>query len=369
MIGQPKIEIPAVTKATATFDPPVVRPGQKAFLRVVLNALEQSIAWPTNLAGPPQLEMRPGAHEQILQMTGANMEPRTAFNYRIRASRPGSYTVPEFVVEVDGKPVTVPPARLEVVSDASTALPPAPQLTLELTATNLFVGQTVAARVVLPGSPAGLVQGLGQPQLSGQGFLVDGGAARQRFEMVPRGGTIGAIFIYETALTPVRSGKLTVLAQGFTAGNRFSSPVVITGPPSNPGGWPQYTLLESEPVELNVRPLPREGELPGFTGAIGSQRPARRRSSPTHGQHCEPRRWPFGPAGRPAAAAGARLAGGRCDRVRSCATYLTAAARPATETRSAGSGWELRGRGGVHLHPHPAHRSRARDAAHTVQLL
>lgn len=269
MMAQPKIEIPAVTRATAEFDPPVVRRGQQAFLRIVFNALEESIAWPTNLAGPPQLEMRPGAHEQILQMTGASMEPRTAFNCRVRASSPGSFTVPEFVVMVDGKPVTVPSARLDVVSESSASLLTAQQLTLEIPVTNLFVGQVVSARIILPGSPAGLVQGLGQPQLSGQGFLVDMGTVRQRFEMTPRGGTTVPSFIYETTLTPLRSGKLTVTAHGFSAGNRFSGPVMITGSTSIPGGLPQYKLLESEPVELNVQPLPREGELAGFTGAIG----------------------------------------------------------------------------------------------------
>ena len=121
MIAQPKIEIPSAIKATAGFDPPMVRPGQQAFLRFVINALETSIVWPTNIAGPAQLEIRPGAHEQILQMTGTNMEPRTAINCRVRASSPGSFTVPEFVVEVAGKPVTVPSTRLEVVDSPSAA--------------------------------------------------------------------------------------------------------------------------------------------------------------------------------------------------------------------------------------------------------
>ena len=65
MVSQPSIAIPAVTKVTSAFDPPVVRPGEHAFLRVALNALEESVEWPTNLAGPPQLEIRAGAHEQI----------------------------------------------------------------------------------------------------------------------------------------------------------------------------------------------------------------------------------------------------------------------------------------------------------------
>jgi hypothetical protein len=269
MLSQPNIEIPEVPSASAAFDPPVVRRGELSFLRVVFNALEVSVEWPTNLAAPPQLEMRPGAHGQLLQMTTTSMEPRTAFNYRVRASSLGSFTVPEFVVKVDGKTVTVPSARLEVVAAPPPSVPRAEQLTLELPLTNLFVGQPVTARILLPGSPASAVQGLGQPQISGQGILVDVGGARQRYDMAPRGGAMFATFIYETTLTPVMAGKLTVFAQGFTAGSRFSGPVVVTGPATMPGGL-RYPLLESEPVELNVQPLPREGLLPGFTGAIGS---------------------------------------------------------------------------------------------------
>ena len=106
--------------------------------------------------------------------------------------------------------------------------------------------------------------------MSGEGILVDLGGVRQRYDIAPRGGAIVATFIYETTLTPVMAGKLTVFAQGFTAASRFSGPIVLPGPATNPGGLPRYTLLESEPIELNVRPLPREGVLPGFAGAIGN---------------------------------------------------------------------------------------------------
>ena len=269
MISQPQIHISESPTATASFDPPVVRPGETAFYRVVFNALEESVEWPGKITGPPQLEMRPGAHGEILQMTGTNLEPRTSFNYRVRATSLGTFALPEFVVTVYGKSVTVPAAQLEVVAAPPATVRPAQQLTIELPVTNLVVGQAVSVRVVLPGLPGGVVQGLGSPQLSGQGFLVDLGGVRQHIEMLAHGGTPVASFIYETTLTPVTTGKLTVFAQGFTAGSHFSGPVTMTGAVKIPGGPPQYTLLESDPVEMNVRPLPTEGALPGFTGAIG----------------------------------------------------------------------------------------------------
>ena len=269
MVSQPKLYIDPETKATAEFDPPAVRPGEQTIFRVTFNALEESIEWPDTIPAPPQLQLSPGAHGQILQMFAARYEPRTSFNTHVRAAGLGVFTMPEFAVQVDGKPVTVPAVRLEVVAAPPAVVPPAPQLALEVPVTNLFVGQPVLARAVLP-AVGGVVQGLGQPQLTGQGFLVDLAAARQRIEMSQRNRASVPIFTYETTLTPLATGKLTVVAQGFTSGSHFSGSVAITGPVTIPGGPPQYRLLESEPVELNVRPLPREGELPGFTGAMGS---------------------------------------------------------------------------------------------------
>jgi hypothetical protein len=62
---------------------------------------------------------------------------------------------------------------------------------------------------------------------------------------------------------------LKVSAQGFASGRDFGGPIVISGQVVIPGGPSQYVLLDSEPVTLNVRMLPPEGELPGFKGAIG----------------------------------------------------------------------------------------------------
>ena len=270
MLSAPTIDVDSPVEATASFDPPIIRPGESTTYRLAFNALEESVELPNKLPAPPALELRPGAHGQMLHMLGPKLQPRTAFNYRIRPANLGQFTIPEFTITVYGKPVKVPAARLEVTASASQS--PRQNLILEVSARNPFVGQPVPVKVLFPGSPGGIVQGLTPVQLSGEGFLVDLSSVRQRIEATPRpdrGGTV-ATFIYETFLTPIKAGKVPVFAQGFTAGNHFSGPIVITGQATIPGGPPQFTLLESDPVELDVRPLPREGELPGFTGAMGN---------------------------------------------------------------------------------------------------
>jgi hypothetical protein len=259
MLAQPKVDVSAPVHAIATFDPAQIRPGERSIYRVTFNALEESVAWPAQLTAQPKLTLEPGAHGQVLQMGGTSMVPITVFNSRAQPAGAGEYVVPEFTVMVYGRPVTVPAAKLVVATDAP-ANHPWPQLTLELSATNVFVGQPVSARVMLPN------QGLTQVQLPGDGFLVDQGTIRQRLEATARKGASFTAFIYDAVLTPLNAGVLTIFAQGFTSGLRFSGPVVISGPATM---LPQYTLLESEPVSFQVRALPREGELPGFTGIIG----------------------------------------------------------------------------------------------------
>ena len=269
MLSQPKIDIASPVSASAWFDPPVVGPGELSFYRITFNALEESIDAPTEIKVPPNLDLRPGAHGQIYQLTGISMEPHTTFNYRARSSEAGSITVPEFSLKVYGKPIRVPAARLDVTNSPAGISSAPSQLILEIATTNLFAGQPAAVRVLFPGSPSGLMQVPSQVQLTGDGLITDAGAARQRIESMVRGGVNTATYIYETVIIPLTAGKLSVLAQGFTTGGRFSRTIIINGTATFPTDPSQFTLLESDPVELLVRPLPRGGQLPGFTGAIG----------------------------------------------------------------------------------------------------
>jgi hypothetical protein len=98
---------------------------------------------------------------------------------------------------------------------------------------------------------------------------VDQGAIQQHFGMLPRDGTTVQAFVHETLITPLVSGKLSVFAQGF-APSRAAGPIVIQGQGTLMFGASPYVLIESDSQDLTVRPLPREGELPGFTGAVGN---------------------------------------------------------------------------------------------------
>ena len=270
MMSQPPVDTTSPVQAFASFDPPAVRPGERCTYRVTFNALIASIQWPEDIIAPSQLELSPGGRGELIQLVGTNQQPRTTFNYRARTASLGSFAVPRFLVYVYGKPVTVPAAKLDVVPTPPAFALRTPQLLLDVPATNLFLGQPVNVRVLLPGSDEGVVEGVMQVQFNGRGFMVDASRVQQRIEAIPRGGRNVATFIFETVITPIEAGRITLTAQGFTSGNNFGGMIVVTGPATIPGGPPQYFLVDSDPVILNVRPLPHDKELPGFSGAIGT---------------------------------------------------------------------------------------------------
>jgi hypothetical protein len=228
------------------------------------------VRWPEQMVAPAELNLRPNARGQILLPGGAKLKPITAINYHARPATNGSFTVPPFEIEVYDRRVTVPAARLEVVNDPTVEIVRPLELDVEVLSSNVYSAQPVTVRVLMRSGAANVMQGLSSLRLMGDGFLVDQGTARHTISMMPYQGRSVATYQYETMVTPLVSGALTLTAQGFTAGNQFAGPIAIQGTVTIPGGTPQFILVDSDPVTVTVRPLPQAGKLPGFTGAIGT---------------------------------------------------------------------------------------------------
>ena len=269
MQSAPSIDTESPVNATAEFDPAVINAGGEAIYRVSVNALAESITqWPDPIPAPPQIEVTPGASGQMFRMAGTNLQPISVFNFRIHAPSNGQFTIPAFQVAAYGRPLAIPAATLQVVSNGAPSEPP--QLVLKTPDTNVFIGQPVDIQVVLPSATGTAVQGVSQVELNGDGFLVNKETARQTIARVPGpGGSELPAYVYETTITPFVRGDVEVSAQGFTSGMHFTGPITIHGQVTIAGGAPQYALVESKPLTLHVRPVPAEGRLPGFTGAVG----------------------------------------------------------------------------------------------------
>jgi hypothetical protein len=267
-VAQPTVDITTPENATAAFDPPVVRAGGNAFYRVTVDATEASIQWPDKIAAPPELRFGPKAHGQVTRILDNKAYPHTTFVYAVRAAATGHFAVTNFTVNVYGKPVNIPAASLEVIGDDPN-LQPARQLVLETSATNIFTGEPFHVTVMLPADSSNAVEALREVQINGDGLMTDRTAAKQSIEEVNINGQLKPAYICELVVTPIAAGPVKFSAQAFTAGQEFSGPITIRGKVTIPGGQPNYVLLISDEVEINVRTLPSEGKRPGFTGAVG----------------------------------------------------------------------------------------------------
>jgi hypothetical protein len=270
MVSQPAVDINSPVTVKAVFDPPVVGVGEKAVYRISLNALEPSVRFPQEMGFPHGLESTLSSRGQILQQADKILRPVTAVNFHVRAAHPGLYTVPAFSIEVYGKPVLVPKAYLEVVENLEPDHARARELVLIPSRTNVFVGESVRMRVLLRGSVSNVVQTLTQLQFNGEGFLDDKSLFHQKVEPVEFNGRKVVTWVSESSVTPFAPGKRTLAVQAFTAGMHFMGPVVLSGQATILGGLQQHMLLDSDPVTLQVRPLPSEGATKGFAGFMGN---------------------------------------------------------------------------------------------------
>ena len=268
-IRQPEAVPVVPTAARASFDPPVARPGQKAFYRITVDATESSINLPEKIPAPLTLMMKPVAQGQVIQMLNGRPAPLTTFLFEAIPTTPGRFLIPPFDLSVDGRKVPVQPATIEVVEGNLTNAPTPRQLVLEISATNLFIGQPFKVRVILPATDANEIEALREVQIKGDGLITDRTSMRQSIDTLNLGGQLRKAFVYETTVTPILAGPLTFSAQAFAAGREFSGPISISGQVIIRGGPPSYNLLVSDPIELSVRPLPTGDEPAGFTGSMG----------------------------------------------------------------------------------------------------
>ncbi len=272
-VPQPPVEVIQAATAAVSFDPPVVRAGETAFYRVTIAAAESAIQWPDPIDAPPELKLGAAAHGQSAQVFGTQYRPATTFLQEIRATAAGHYTISNFTVSVNRQQLLIPAASLDVTDTNAAPLPAARRLHLELSATNIFVGQPVRVRVLLPAAEGKTVDGVRDVQFNGAGFMTDKTAMRMSITSVEVNDQIRPGFIFESAVTPMAAGPLSLSAQGFTAPPFSVGPISITsaGGPITLGGAGQVTpvFLVSDAVALNVRPVPLEKSPAGFTGTIG----------------------------------------------------------------------------------------------------
>lgn len=263
MLQQPEIDVKSPVIVEASFDPPSVRVGQSSTYRILITAMNESVRLPEVIPAPAGLSLIAGGRGQYYVPIAQKLQPRTSINYRATPQSPGACIMPSFNITVYNKTYTVPPAQLTVVEQNQDVNDLQPVVTVDLPPGDWYVGQSIPIRVLLIDPGNNSVLGMTQLQVQGEGILVDMNTMRQRRDLTMRNGRTQTAFINEVIITPIMPGKRTFIAQVHAVINRPG--------PAQPGTIPtSMPLLDSGPVELTAQSLPKDGELPGFTGGIGT---------------------------------------------------------------------------------------------------
>ncbi len=261
----------------ATLEPDTIYQGQGATLALTFEG-GQPDSLPT-LPRVPNLTYGGGGREDRMTFANGKQSSSTTYRYSVLPSQPGTYTIPPIVVQFGGQPMVSEPLRLTVVSAAQAVQrgnqqPTRALLRIHVPRTNLFVGEVLPVELTIYAiNPSAF----DIAPLEAEGFTV-GKSERTEQSRVPLNGMIYTRVGIRTTVTPGKAGTLKlgpatgrVQVEVPVARRRTGDPFeeFFNDPFFNRTTESQVLNVVSEPVTVEVRPLPTEDAPPSFLGAVG----------------------------------------------------------------------------------------------------
>ncbi|MBI5388454.1 MAG: BatD family protein [Verrucomicrobia bacterium] len=250
--------------AQAEFDPPVITLGQRSTYRVTVTAMTEGVSVTDSPPAPAGLQLTLAGRGFNYGTGAGGLQPRTTFNFRVSATNAGTFVIPPFQASANAKPLTVPEARLTVLpAGAPGARPGTGRLVAEVADTEFYIGQSVPVRLMMLDPGDNSVQGVTQPQITGDAFISENWTMRYRREARPVDGRVVIANICEVSVYPIKAGRLQLSA---------TAHAIVRRGVFNPA-MPQVmenVMVDSDPITVTVQHVPKEGELPGFTGGVGT---------------------------------------------------------------------------------------------------
>lgn len=259
----------ADVRVTASVEPKQIGVGEVASLDVAVDGADNAAV--PEIPAVDGLSVRyVGPSTQVSFVNGQVSRSET-HRFSVSASRPGAFTIGPLAVVVGGKRYEAAAVTLNVASAGAARPGPAgtstgDQLRLVLAAgkSEVYLHERIPLRLELwVGNVR--VSGLQYPAIPGDGVAIE----KLPEEPTQRREGTFQIVQFATTLTPLRTGALTVgpatMALNLIVRARGGDPFFggIFGDSQRP------LELHSEPLALNVLPLPDAGRPADFSGAVG----------------------------------------------------------------------------------------------------
>lgn len=260
----------AAVTIRAWLDPPSVRVGETADLSVELRGTQSSET--PSVPAPQGVGVRYVGPSTQLSIVNGRSSAAVTHRFAVNATREGTFTLGPITVQAEGQTLQAGSPMLRVVAGGAAdpgSGPAGDQLRLELTVprTTVYLHERVPFTVTLRVGQV-RVSNVQFPRVGGDGFTVEPlGQPAQRQET--RDGGTFQVVEFHSALTPASAGSVTVGPVTMSMG--------VVGQRSGGrghgfffGGMTQEPVeLASQPLALDVLPLPEQGKPPDFSGAVG----------------------------------------------------------------------------------------------------
>ena len=256
--------------ATATFNPTEIGAGQVGGYSVQVSGAKSL----PNI-NPPAVQglviQRAGQSTQMSIING-DMSVKVTQEFRVRADKPGEYTIPAYTLTVNGNTLTIPAATLTVSEHPAT--PDPITLTLNAPRKDIYVGERAPLDVSIMWRQDLHPQNVGEVTQDNDSFENVKLAGNGDSSAPIVGGQQFQADTWHVYVTPLKAGaqSLRLTVPLVIMVQRQNDPLSTGIFGQNPFSFSQQEQvnIESEALDLNVLPLPDEGRPANFTGGIGT---------------------------------------------------------------------------------------------------
>ncbi len=255
----------AAATLTAQLNPATVNLGNSATLTLRCDGSTPATVNPVNT--PSNLALSFLSNGTEINIIDGVKSTASVFTYKVTPKIAGRFAVPAFRATINGENIESDLLTLTVLAENGDNTPnnlpkgPAPAKLLVTTSVKeVYVGE------VFPVSMELLALGLRQSHLPVPQLLTPGirfTRIRPEYQQTrsrASGGGLYNVFLFHTGAVAMKTGRMNLT---------FEVDVNVMDYTSNVFGRERKLHLTSDPIVLNVLPLPKKGQPKNFTGAVG----------------------------------------------------------------------------------------------------
>ena len=273
---------------TATLSSDTTTVGETVELQITVKGTQKAAAPQVRVDG---VDVQYNGASTQVQMNNFDVTRSIIHTYTLLPQKTGEFTIPAVSVKADGRQLSTQPLKLTVTGNQSGANSNAKAADNKiaiaewvLPKSTAYVGEAIPAelRLYVASQIRWDINQL--PALSGEGFTTQK-MPKPGVTKITKDGREYDLVVFKTAITPVKSGKLTlpavdintvmVLPQKRARMPRMPGMNQMLNDPFNNTVFndlfttQQQVVIRPDPVELEIKPLPPEGKPKDFSGAVG----------------------------------------------------------------------------------------------------